>query len=150
MMLNSAPRARSLVGRTVSPGGANRRRPRGLPATMRTYAGRMRLAAHGFAVGCGGLGVAASELLRQHLLRYLRNCAAGQIAELERPIGEADQARHLEPQMFEHPAHLAGFPFPQRHRDPGVAALPAFEARADRAVGYAVDGGALFEGGEPL
>src|ERR1700730_2094608 len=134
MMLNSASRARSLVARTVSPGGADRR----------------RLAADGFAVGGGGLGVAASELLRQHLLRYLRNCAASQISELKRPIGEADQARHLAPKMLEHPAHLAVLPFPQRHRDPGVAALPAFETRADRAVGYAVDGDALFEGSQPL
>ena len=41
--------------------------------------------------------------------------------------------------MFEHTAHLAVLPFTQRHRDPRVAALPAFEAGADRAIGDAVN-----------
>src|ERR1700746_1267128 len=107
-ILNSASRARSLVGLTVSPGGARRRRPRCLPATIRM-----------------------AERLRQHFLWHLVDHAPRQIAELERPVGKADQPRHLQPQMFEHAAHLSVLPFTQGHRDPRVAALPPFEARAD-------------------
>src|SRR5437899_10707931 len=126
-MLNNASRARSLVGLTVSPGGASNRRPRCLPATIRM-----------------------TELLRQDFLGHLVDRPAHQIAELKRPIGQADQPGHLKPEMFEHAAHLAVPSLAQGQRNPRVAALPAFEARADRAIGYAVDRDPLFERGEAL
>src|SRR5439155_14472278 len=116
-MSNSASRARSLVGLTVSPGGAKRRRPRCLPPTIRTCRTRF------------------PELLGQHLPRHLGDLATCQIAELERPEGEPDQPRDRKPEMFEHAAHLAVLAFAQGQRDPGVAALLALEARADRAIG---------------
>src|SRR5579862_5501230 len=87
-MSNRASRARSLVGRTVSPGGATRRRPRWLPPTMRM------------------LRAAAAQLLRQHLTRHLLHHAARQIAELEWAVGKADQARYLIAEMLEDAAHL--------------------------------------------
>src|SRR6266550_330394 len=131
-MLNSASRARSLVGLTVSPDGASSLRPRCLPPTM-----RIRRA-----------GV--SELLGQHFLGHLGDFAARQIAELERPEGEPDQSGNREPQMFEHAAHLAVLALARRQRDPRVAALLAFETGTDRAVGRADDRDALFESGEAI
>ena len=52
--------------------------------------------------------------------------------------------------MLEHPAHLAVLTLAQGQRDPGVAALPALEAGADRAIGYALDRDPFFEGGEAV
>src|SRR5271169_3688536 len=132
-MLNSASRARSLVGLTVEPDGASSRRPRCLPATI-----RMRHRA------------SVAQLLAEHLLRHLVDLATRQIAELKRPVGEADQAGHLKTEMLQHPAHLAVLPLAQCHRDPGVAALLAFEARTNRAVGYAVGCDPFFERGKAL
>src|ERR1700730_7918856 len=131
-MSNSASGARSLVGLTLSPGGANSRRPRCLPPTIRID------------------WTCCSELLGQHLPRHLGDLAARQIAELERPEGEPDQPGDREPQMFEHAAHLTVLALAQGQCDPGGAALPAFEARAYRAIGNAVDLDALLESGEPV
>src|SRR5207247_779234 len=122
-MLNSASRARSLVGRTVSPGGATSRLPRCLPPTM-----RMRPA------GC----VAPPELLVERLARHLLDRAARQMAELERPIGQTDQPCDRIAEMFENPAHLTVLPLLQRQGEPRVRALLAFEPGADRAIRDAV------------
>src|SRR5262245_25172825 len=119
-MLNSASRARSLVGLTVCPGGAKRRRPRWLPPTIRMPAG----------LGRG----AVSELLGQHFARHFGNRPARQIAELERPVGEADQPGYQKSQMFEDSPHLAIFSLAQRQRDPSVAALHPVQLRANRAI----------------
>src|SRR5271169_3858634 len=111
-MLNNASRARSLVGLTASPGGASRRRPRCLPPTI-----RMR----------GPFGHGGPELLGERLLRHFGNRAALETAELERAVGETDQARDLKPQMLQHAAQLTVLALGQRHRDPGVAALGTFQ-----------------------
>src|SRR5438132_5151062 len=120
-MLNNASRARSLVGLTLSPGGASSRRPRCLPPTIRTCRGRL------------------PELLGQHLLCHLVDRAGRQVAQLKWSEREPDQPGYRESQMIEHAANLAVLALAQGQRDPGVAALPAFEAGADRAVGRAVD-----------
>src|SRR4029077_371294 len=106
-MLKSASRARSLVGRTVSPTGASRRRPRYLPPTIRMSR--------------------PSELLGQHLLWYLGDLTTCQIAELERPKREPDQPGHREAEMFEHTTHFTVLALTQSQRDPRVAALQALE-----------------------
>src|SRR5438105_14067626 len=110
-MLNSASRARSLVGLTVSPGGASSRRPRCLPPTIRMDCRR----------------ATAAELLAEHLLRHLVDGAARQIAELKRPAGQADQPGHLKTELLEHPADLTALSFPamqSRSRHCWLAAVP--------------------------
>src|SRR5262249_40755176 len=131
-MLKSASRARSLVGRTVSPAGASKRRPRYLPPTIRMR--RVRF----------------SELLGQHLFWDLGDLTAGQIAELEWSEGEPDQPCHGQPEMIEHAAPFAVLALAQRQRDPGVATLQALEAGLDRAIGHAIDCDPLPKRREPV
>src|SRR5439155_22744130 len=116
-MLKRASRARSLVGRTASPAGATRRRPRWLPPTMRI-------------APCAR--IAGAELLQQHLARHLLDRTLCQIAQLEWAIGEADEPCHLVAEMFEDAPNLAVLAFLQGQRQPGVRALLAIERRADR------------------
>jgi len=71
------------------------------------------------------------------------------MAELERPISEADQPCYRVPQMFENPSHLAVLALLQRQGDPGVRSLLAVDLDADRAIGDAVDGDPSGERGEP-
>src|SRR5436190_19323602 len=124
-MLKRASRARSLVGRTVSPAGAASRRPRWLPPTMRIALPRT--------------GLAAAELLVQHLPRHLLDRALCQMAELKGAVREADEPRHRIAEVFEDAAHLTVLALAERQCQPGVGALLAVECRADRAVGDAVD-----------
>src|ERR1700722_2205419 len=131
-MLNSASRARSLVGLTASPGGATSGLPRCLPPMTR-ISGRL----------------ARSELVFEHLFRHLLDRAAVEMTELERSVGEADEAGHGIAEMLHDPAHLAVLAFAQAERDPRVRPLLAFELGPDRTVGRAVDRDALGERGEP-
>src|SRR5262249_15392353 len=128
-MLKSASRARSEVGRTVSPGGAAMRRPRCLPATI-------RMSSHGL----------DTQLLAEHPPRHLLDRAAREMTELEGTVGHPDEARHIEPQMCEHAADLPVLALLQRDREPGVAALLALELGADRAIGNGLERDALLQG----
>src|SRR6185437_13006237 len=130
---NSASRARSLVGRTARPSGALSARPRCLPAMMRTALDRS----------------VRAELLAQHLARHFLDGAARQLAELERPVGDADEPRHAQAQMLHDAADLAVLAFMQADGEPGIAALLAVEHRADRAIAHAADSDAGLERGEP-
>src|SRR6516164_1161513 len=132
-ILNNASRARSLVGRTVSPGGASSRRPRCLPPTIRM-----------------GRRASGPKLLAEHLLRHLVDRTARQIAELERTEGETNQPSYRKPETFEHATHLSIFSLAQSHCDPGIAALLALELGGDRAIGDPVDRNSLIERSEPL
>src|SRR5258707_5188310 len=138
-MLKSASRARSPVGRTVSPGGAASSLPRCLPAMMRTQLRHLRRRA-----------AAAAKLVGEHSLRYLLDGAALEEAKLERPVGEADQPRHLVAEMLEDAAHLAVAPLAQPDLEPGIAALLALKLGGDRPIGDGVDGDALGEAGQPV
>src|SRR5438874_1843133 len=71
------------------------------------------------------------------------------MAELERPVGEADQPRHGVAEMLEGAAHLAVLALLQRQGEPGVRALLAVERGADRAISDAVDGDAAAERSQP-
>src|SRR4029077_19956215 len=135
----SASRARSPVGRTVSPGGAASSLPRCLPAMMRT---RLRL--------LGRRPAAAAELVGEHLPRHLLDSAALEQAELERPVGEADQPRHRIAEMLEHTPDLAVAPLAQPDLEPGIAALLALELGGDRPIGDALDGDAVGEALQPV
>src|SRR5580704_17700123 len=132
-MLNNASRARSLVGRTASPGSAINRRPRCLPPTTRMGSCR---------------SLALAQLLVEHLFLHLLERAAFEETELERAVGETDEPRHRIAEMFEDAAHLAVLALAQAERDPRVRSLLAFELGADRAVGDAVDRDASFQTGE--
>jgi hypothetical protein len=127
-MLNSASRARSLVGLTSSPGGA--------------ASSRLRL--------LGRCPAAGAELVGEHLPRHLLDGAALEEAELEGSVGEADQPRHGVAEMLEDAAHLAVAPLAQPHLEPGIAALLALELGGDRPVGDAVDGDPLGERLQPI
>src|SRR5258708_25347680 len=131
-MSNSASRARSPVGRTARPSGARNGRPRCLPAMIRMALRRR----------------ARAELLAQPLAGHFLDRAAREIAELERPVGDADEPRHAEPQMLHDAADLAVLALVQAYREPGIAALLAIEYGADRTIGHAVDGDARLERGE--
>src|SRR5260370_15296308 len=60
------------------------------------------------------------------------------MTELERPVGDPNEARDIEPEMREDPTDLAILALLQRHGEPGIAALVALQLRADLPVGNPV------------
>src|SRR3546814_7801411 len=102
-MSNSAPRARSDVGRTARPGGLSMRRPRCLPATIRMLAlpGRTGAFPRLRFTFRGTRRAALAELLAQHLALDLLHVAARQLAELEGAVAGADQPVDGPAEMFE-------------------------------------------------
>src|SRR5215467_333519 len=146
-MLKIASRARSLVGRTRSPGGAASLLPRCLPAMI-----RMRRCRGAPAPGpriAGPRRATGAELLGQHLSRYLLDRAARQRAKLEGTIGETDETGDGISQMLEHPPDLAVAPFAQADLEPSVAALLAVKHGANGAVIGALDADAVGERLQP-
>ena len=73
------------------------------------------------------------------MLLDLADFADRQIAEHERAVAGADQARDLEAEIFEHAADFAILALGQDHFDPHVCAGAAFEIGVDRAVAHAFD-----------
>ncbi len=96
-------------------------------------------------IGSRGGGELGADLLLEHAGAHLVDAALGDFAELERPIGYADEPVHLEPEGAEHVAHLAVLALAQGDRDPGVGALDAVQLGLDRAVLHAVHSDALDE-----
>src|SRR5258708_21341451 len=92
---------------------------------------------------------ARAELLAQHLARHFLERAAREVAELEGPVGDADEPRHAEPQMLHDAADLAVLALMQAHPEPGIPALLAVEHCADRPIAHAVDGEARLDRGKP-
>ena len=80
-----------------------------------------------------------TELLAQMPGLDFLHFAFGQVAKLERPIGDADQPVHLQPQMVEHVAHFAVLALADREGEPDIRTLRAVERGLDRAVADAVD-----------
>ena len=80
-----------------------------------------------------------AELLLQHLGAHLLDEPGLEVAELERPEGEADQPVHREAEMLEDPLDLAVLALAQAERDPDIVALDAVERRLDGPVVHAVD-----------
>jgi hypothetical protein len=85
--------------------------------------------------------LAARILPEQHeiVLPHFLDRAHRQVAEHERSVGDPDQARDLEPEMFKDPADLAVLTFGEAHLDPGVAPSAALKIGVDRAVADALD-----------
>ncbi len=86
---------------------------------------------------------AVAELIAQHARLHLDDLAVLHLAELERTERHADEAVRLQPERFDHIAHLAVLALADRHCEPHIGALRAIEARLDRPVAHAVDGKAL-------
>nr|CAI0336319.1 hypothetical protein SHINE37_40173 [Rhizobiaceae bacterium] len=93
----------------------------------------------------GFLDEARAELVAQRAAADLLGMAFRQFAELERAVGDADQAVHVEAERAEHVLDLAVLAFAKPQRQPDIGALRLVERRIDRAVEHAVDGDALLQ-----
>src|SRR5262249_18006113 len=82
---------------------------------------------------------------RQRVSRHFLDLAALELAEIDRPEGDADQPHHRQVEMRQHPPDLAVLAFGQRDVDPGVAALLAVEPRPAGALADAPAGPAAGE-----
>src|SRR3569833_1534799 len=110
-MLKMACRARSAVGRVSRPSGETSLTPLWLPASIRIgLSRRLRLRLRRV------LRRFDAELVFQHLAFDLLDLAHLEIAELERAVGEADQAAHRPAEMAAELADLAVLAFGQSHR----------------------------------
>ena len=160
-MLKSDSRSRSLVGRmSCERGPASGAAPkasaddahaacawRGGASPVRGFFGAgfgsgSRGADRRVEIGAGRARELLAELVAQHAAAHFLDLAGLQIAELERPVGDADQPVHAEPEMLEHALHLAVLAFAQADGQPEIRALHAVDLRLDRAVDHAVDGDA--------
>ena len=79
------------------------------------------------------------ELVAQHAGARLHDFALGEIAEFERPEGDADQPVDRQAEVLEHALDLAVLALAQAHRQPDVRALRALEPRLDAGVMDALD-----------
>ena len=101
-------------------------------------------------IGTGGRGELGAELVAQNAAADLAHLALGEIAELEGPVGDADQAVGDEAEMGEHALDLAVLALAQAEGQPDIGALDAVERGLDGAVVDAVDGDAVLESLERL
>ena len=101
---------------------------------------RDRLPHRAFEVDAGLASELRSELLLQDLGAHLLDESALEVAELERPEGEADQPVHGKAEMLEDVLDLAVLALAQAERDPDIVALHAVERRLDRSVVHALEG----------
>src|SRR5690606_27083117 len=83
--------------------------------------GRRRLPDRRVEVGLRRLGELRAELVAKHLAADLAHLAGSEIADLERPVGDADEAVGVEADMAEQPLHLAVLAFAKPQRQPDVA-----------------------------
>ena len=79
---------------------------------------------------------------RSALARTSSTAPGFELAQLERPVGDADQAVHRQPDRLHRAADLAVAAFAERERQPGVRALLAVERHRHRLEALAVDGDA--------
>ncbi|MNK69318.1 hypothetical protein D3C87_887010 [compost metagenome] len=96
-------------------------------------------------IGAGLFDQTRSELVAQHAAAHFQHLAFGEIAELERTVGNADQAVDLEAECAEHVLDLAVLAFTQAHADPDVVTLGTVERRVDCAIKHAIDGNAFLQ-----
>uniref|UniRef100_UPI0031DBD086 two-component system sensor histidine kinase NtrB n=1 Tax=Achromobacter sp. TaxID=134375 RepID=UPI0031DBD086 len=93
----------------------------------------------------GILDQARAELVAQRAAAHLEHMAFRQLTELERAVGDADQAVDLEAERAEHVLDFAVLAFAQAHSDPDVGSLRAVERRVDRAIEHSLDGNAFLQ-----
>jgi len=80
-----------------------------------------------------------AELAAQASGRHLLDRALGQLAELERPECDPDQAVDLQVEVAQHVAHLAVLALADRKAEPDIGALLTLERRLDRPIMNALD-----------
>ena len=124
-----------------------------------TVAGKFALALHRPAlvlVARGRLEIglrlrdqARPQLIAQHARLHFLHSAFGELAQLERAVGHADQPVDVEAERAEHAPHFAVLALAQAKRDPRVRALHAVELRLDRRIGHVVHRHALRQRVEP-
>src|SRR6202022_4166996 len=127
-------RRRSALGRIVRECGAASVRPPNSPPTMRMPAagGRCRLgrrrrrrANWRLEIGAGGPRQLRAKLVAENSPANLTHLALGQIAELERPIGDTDQPIGIEAEVAEQLLDLAILALAQGHGQPDIRPLDA-------------------------
>src|SRR6185369_10606088 len=79
---------------------------------------------------------------------HFLDLALFQVTELERSIGETDEAAHRPAEMRADLADLAVLAFGEAHGEPGIVALLTIERCFDRAVAHAFDLDAVRQLGE--
>ncbi len=98
-----------------------------------------------FRVGLAAIAVKkAGQLFFHDLAGDFVNFARGHLAQMERPIGQAHQARYRPAQMFHHPADFAVLAFAQCDGHPGIGAFLNINFRLDRPVIDTVNRNAVF------
>ena len=85
-------------------------------------------------INAGFLRQLFPKLVLQHAGLDLLHRAFGQIAQLERPEGEADQPVHGQAEMFENALDFAVLAFAQAHGEPDIGALHTVERGLDAAI----------------
>src|SRR5262245_61016536 len=85
---------------------------------------------------------ARAELLAQSARLHLLDRAHRELAELEWPERQADQAVDRKPEVPEHVSHLAVLALADRKGEPDIAPLDAIDRGLHRTVADAVDGDA--------
>ena len=121
------------------------RRLAGLPGRCLFFFATLVVEERGVEIRLGFLDQAGAELVAQRAAAHFLRMALRQLTELERTVGDADQAVHVEAKRAEHVLDLAVLAFAQTHGDPDVGALRLVERRFDRAVEHAVDGDAFLQ-----
>ena len=84
-----------------------------------------------------------AKLVHQHARLHFLNRTLGQVAQLERAEGEADQPVHGQAKMFENALDFPVLAFAQAHGEPDVGALHAVERGLDAAIFDALNRDAL-------
>ncbi len=88
---------------------------------------------------------ARTELVAERASTDFYSLAFRQVAELERAVGNADQAINLEAESAEDVLDFAVLAFAKTHGDPDVGALHLVERCLDRAIEHAIGGDAFFQ-----
>jgi hypothetical protein len=109
-----------------------------------------RLAHRGFEIRPSLLDQAIAELITQRFAFDFQNRAFGQFTQLERSVGNTDQAVHFKAERTEYVLDLAVLAFPQSDRQPDVSTLLTFYLGFDGAIKNTVDRDAVLQFVEPF
>src|SRR5581483_7358979 len=103
-----------------------------------------------FEIGVGLRRKPRPQRLAQLLGYDLLDLAVVEPAQFERPVADANEPVHLEPEVLEHLAHLAVLALANADGEPDIGALLAVERRLDRPVVDAGDADAVLQAVERL
>src|SRR5690606_32028345 len=114
--------------------------------THRALVAQERLIGHfAFKVYASGFCQLLAKLIAQHAGLHDLDAALRQFTELERAIGNTDEAVHFQTERTKDILDLTVLAFAKAERDPGIGALFAFQRCGDRTVLYALDGNPVLE-----